>query len=1708
MAVKVTGLKYTSEGIDQFVSNLKKAQLNLVAWTEAGTASSRTIRQAAADVKTHAAALNSMVASSKAITNANKTVTTSANASSKAIAQSGHAAQTASGMFGKLTSGLTSAAKSMVGINSGAAKALGSMTGLSMASSSLVGSIDYLIRRVVLLTATYAAVGAVREWIKTGFEQVVMYDSIRSSLEALIARELVQTGQVSTMAEGFKAAVPLTQELTEWVERLGILSIFESGDIKNVVQLAMAVGITTENAKALTLSLVDWGSVFQATPALLDQVTHALTDMFTKGKVQSEELTRQLANHGIPAWQYLSEALGVTTAEAQKMVFDGLVPANVGIKAITDGINKDFGGASSRMSTTLMGLTSSLGDLKKIGLREFFTGTFTAIMPHLERFVAVLQDPSVRDAIRGWGDSLGQVVAKVFSFTEAMFASGDPFGFLAAAIDGVLPGFYKLYNEFGNLASTVSDIARKAFGWGENIGIELANGVMQAATYIVQALNYIGGIISSWLAPGSPPKLLPDLPEWGESAMSEFIGGMTKFDADMFKDLQSSIRDALENFSFGGGMAEEGIIPALMGGRDSLARATIEIRELGDVTADTMSSIQSWVDSTDPSLIGLIDTYFEFEKASIAVTKAQEELDAINKDFEDRLNAINDAYNESLGPLQARADAMDKEEQALKDAIRMQKNKETIEDDDATDEEKRLAALDNEQIKTRQQIDAIKERQEAEVSATEAAQEAAVTAAEQRLTEAETQQQLAQDAFEAKQSQISLQHEHNALIAEQTKLLEAQAKAAEAAAKAAAGGGGGAGGGGPKPKGTPVGLGPLDLDKGPLADLEKAFDALDQKVVAVKQHWAELKIDFDNAKATLNGVLGTFPSSLEATRASMEGFGGATERTAGIVNSTLEPLKPLAAGIGIAFSSIAAGGVAAFIAKIVSGVSPIGLLVTAGMILFQAWTSNFLGIQEIVGTVIDNITGKSDGLSTFWTSTFQPAIQAVTDFFNTEVKPVLFEIAEAAIPAVMAAGNLLSSIFTNVVVPAGKLLWTVISTLLWPIFEGLASVLINVTLPALTSTANFVADTVLPVFNSVFTFLSDTLIPILTTLAGIIGEALRIAWELWMAYLNDIVMPLFNKLMNDYINPLIDKLFGDNGLGPAIDKVKEGFGYAVGVVDDFVSSLGGLKGVIDSVLGWLKDLKATLDSIHIPSDLEQDSPSPLEITLMDSGRAVFDLNENLMTLQNTFDNFAPPPPDGLEWFDFMGDSILNITTNELPALMGALQSLYVIMTEGMEDASDEMQKQIEEALDAMQSAAEKLPDLIFDATQGMFGSTSSVARTKEKNLDKTAEFEGQQRSRIEAQLAEAENIASGIEDPEDAAAFFRMRSEQIFELAEIERQLQDAGGERFVELMKEHEDAIAEFAARQEQLLNDLNKVNVDEQEDIAELNAELSESEAESAKKLADLQSELRAATSEADKKAIREKIAEEQAAADQRKREILVQIEEVKVLANEQRARLQEQIVLNNNIRAAEQIRHDQAIAQNQVEAAAERERLTQRLELIKQAQEAERLAFQSRMEHDKTALEELKEGVENLFSNIDIGITTPEIFDAIKAFRDRLAEWLGSAGLAGPIVLPPPPDMPGNASGNPNFAGGLTWVGETGKELVWLPRGTSIFSNPDSMNLVKMLSQRISSPSSVQQIMSTNNTSSYTDARQFNLKTMSNNSPQQVYQSFEIMRSMYGG
>lgn len=92
---------------------------------------------------------------------------------------------------------------------------------------------------------------------------------------------------------------------------------------------------------------------------------------------------------------------------------------------------------------------------------------------------------------------------------------------------GIVRGFGALLTGFGDFVVELTggfntlegQIARFGFG----IGASLAEGIAASGGILADALSAIGKLLSFWLAPGSPPRIAPDIDDWGKATMEEYI---------------------------------------------------------------------------------------------------------------------------------------------------------------------------------------------------------------------------------------------------------------------------------------------------------------------------------------------------------------------------------------------------------------------------------------------------------------------------------------------------------------------------------------------------------------------------------------------------------------------------------------------------------------------------------------------------------------------------------------------------------------------------------------------------------------------------------------------------------------------------------------------------------------------------------------------------------------------------------------------------------------------------------------------------------------------------------------------------------------------------------------------------------------------------------------------------------------------------------
>lgn len=393
------------------------------------------------------------------------------------------------------------------------------LTDEALDRNTLAASIQEQRQRVIELTASYGENGLNVQTAKARLakmeNELGKSDAATAKMTARIAElnakngqlvtvtEKVRTGQMS-MKEAMAQAGPEAKNLLDWISRLAIASPFDQQGIALAFKTAMTYGFTTKEATRLTEAEVDFAAATGASIEVTNQIALALGQMQAKGKVSGQELI-QLTNAGIGTNAILAK-MGFTLDDVSK----GLVDSDKFIEAVVADM-EIFKGAAKDQTSTFSGLLTSLGELKDVGLREFFTGTFQTIQPYLANFVNWATDPAVFDTLRSWGEVMGNKVAnglkKVQSIMKTMSESGIDFSGIFGAIQG---------GDFGQIASTIEANVALAFNtiktklmmaWGEIKGQILVwaletPGLLSGVILAFQSGNWenVGAIISANLA--------------------------------------------------------------------------------------------------------------------------------------------------------------------------------------------------------------------------------------------------------------------------------------------------------------------------------------------------------------------------------------------------------------------------------------------------------------------------------------------------------------------------------------------------------------------------------------------------------------------------------------------------------------------------------------------------------------------------------------------------------------------------------------------------------------------------------------------------------------------------------------------------------------------------------------------------------------------------------------------------------------------------------------------------------------------------------------------------------------------------------------------------------------------------------------------------------------------------------------------------------
>ena len=270
------------------------------------------------------------------------------------------------------------------------------------------------------------------------------------------------------------------------------------------------------------------------------------------------------------------------------------------------------------------------------------------------------------------------LIATIMTFGGGISFISVALGGLAALLGGVLVvAVLKSLDAFDGIVEKLEEIASGAIDWGEGLIANIAEGIISgAASMLVQAMNFVGDIISNFLEPGSPPKEGPlsTINKWGKRLIDIYLQGFKNADFGILKEITGIIKHVLENLQDLGKIKGVDIGPMLAAARTKVAKLIDIFNKTGEIAQDVLSEIGSMLGEAGDEVMKLLSLQLRYNKAL-------KDLERIRQKKTD----IDEAYKAEVRAIMKRTDLTEAEKMNL---IRQAKARRNLTQENADTEEK------------------------------------------------------------------------------------------------------------------------------------------------------------------------------------------------------------------------------------------------------------------------------------------------------------------------------------------------------------------------------------------------------------------------------------------------------------------------------------------------------------------------------------------------------------------------------------------------------------------------------------------------------------------------------------------------------------------------------------------------------------------------------------------------------------------------------------------------------------------------------------------------------------------------------------------------------------------------------------------------------------------------------------------------------------
>ena len=221
------------------------------------------------------------------------------------------------------------------------------------------------------------------------------------------------------------------------------------------------------------------------------------------------------------------------------------------------------------------------------------------------------------------------------------------FEILGEVVEKLLGVEEEVGGRFESFLDKIMHIAWEAFEWGANIITNLAAGIIGGASdALTKAMNFVSGLLEWWLAPGSPPRIASNLPDWGASAFTSFLEGFSNAQFDVLEKVQQPLKQALSILTDLEMLGEIEGFEMFLSLSEDMAAAMDEFAKTGNLSSDIFAKLGQVGGGYGEALAELFRRQLDVASATEIAAKAEERLNRAREQEETANKKLSKAARE------------------------------------------------------------------------------------------------------------------------------------------------------------------------------------------------------------------------------------------------------------------------------------------------------------------------------------------------------------------------------------------------------------------------------------------------------------------------------------------------------------------------------------------------------------------------------------------------------------------------------------------------------------------------------------------------------------------------------------------------------------------------------------------------------------------------------------------------------------------------------------------------------------------------------------------------------------------------------------------------------------------------------------------------------------------------------------------------------